>query len=273
MAKYKPYHARRTEEGTPSGYIIGRWFVGNAILERNSWIIVLYCSEAFYNSFNDAENTVVADTKVVVVPTTTKRVFPQHWGSYGNVYIANVLVNILKPLGDQEACYQHIKSVYNKKDYAVIWIYGQSGTGKSMIANYVAQQMGGPLCTTYKPWCSMHEFGKLLIESDYSKDRPLVILIDEVDKILDAIIYEQPLKEPRKGQREWMCDKYTWNKYWDDVNGRPDKNFIFIITSNQHQSVYDNYDPSLLRRGRMCSRITMKTKIDLDQGTPFDVDV
>jgi hypothetical protein len=111
----------------------------------------------------------------------------------------------------------------------------------------------------------------MMLALDFSKDKPLVLLIDEVDKILDAIVNEQPLKEPKSGQREWMCDKPTWNKYWDDINSRPDKNFIFIITSNQHQSVYDNYDSSLLRRGRMSVRITMNTKIDVGWDSAFDL--
>lgn len=262
LTKYKPYHAKRSESGLPSGYICGKWYVGIANSSQGGDNnITLLCSEAFYNNFNDNVKT-VSIVVIADIPVTKKT---QYYicSCTGNHFWGRTITHqsdIIAPVGNQLACFNLIKDHYTKNKITVCWIDGKSNVGKSTVARYMAQQLDGVLCTSYKPWMNNHSIAGVIAGLSLNSTMPLIILLDEVDKFLNEIIEDKRVVIDTRSC-EWSGNKPSWNRYWDDLHSPQNQYVIIILTSNTPCSYYDKIDTSLLRQGRIDLRINMSEQL------------
>lgn len=138
--------------------------------------------------------------------------------------------------------------VYNYK----MILFGKPGIGKTTIAKCIANQIDGYLLI-----CNPTMPGSNILEVlNYTHEKPVVILIDEADRVLKDI--QMGLPQVERDTCRDIFDKGSWNMLMDTFKDMP--NIILILTMNSTPIYMDqnidrdnnilNIDPSLLRKGR-----------------------
>jgi len=141
----------------------------------------------------------------------------------------------------------------------VVFLYGPPGTGKSMIGVLLAAKLGGYYCNTLKPWQPGDSLGGLYSEVEPSKEKPLVLVFDEVDGVLMSI---------HKGIRDHkelpiaIQNKTGWNRMFDEIGRGIYPHLIILLTSNREPEFIDSLDPSYIRPGRVDEIIGLHDKIE-----------
>jgi Cdc6-like AAA superfamily ATPase len=136
---------------------------------------------------------------------------------------------------------------YKQKDYCSAFISGQPGTGKSTIASLLTLKLNGLLCETFSPTRPGFTLSKLIIRAKPTREKPLVILFDEVDVMINDIHHGIT---PHKNIPIWVDNKSTFNKFLDHM--RFHEHVILIMTSNlTKEQISEKYDPCYLRQGRV----------------------
>ena len=87
-----------------------------------------------------------------------------------------------------------------------------------------------------------------------SKKKPLVLVIDEVDILLNTIVKGIP---EHKRYDRLVDSKTSWNSFLDDIDIGIYKNLILILCSNKSKEEIDKLDPSFLRKGRVHMYVNM----------------
>jgi hypothetical protein len=147
---------------------------------------------------------------------------------------------------------------YKANGRAVAFVSGTPGSGKSMVGLFLALRLGFAYCNSLVPWQPGDTLRGLHSELE-SKDRGLVVALDEVDEALVAIKAGSIL--PHKHTPISVSNKTGWNRLFDDVDRGLYPNVIILMTSNQSASFVDGLDASFLRS----SRVPLKFALD---GTP-----
>jgi len=150
--------------------------------------------------------------------------------------------------GQQEAVIDTIVEHYKKKRHSVVYIHGPPGTGKSMVASLLAEKLNGNLCNTLKPWQPNDTIDILHSEVEPTKNKPLILVFDEVDsaliKIHDGIPHHSKIPT-------MVSDKTGWNHMLDEIQRGMYPNFILLMTSNRNPEFIKGLDPSYMREGRV----------------------
>lgn len=145
---------------------------------------------------------------------------------------------------------QIVEDIYNyfkRFDHCTAFISGLPGTGKSTIAALLTMKLNGVLCETFDPTRPGFTLSKLIIRANPTKERPLIILFDEVDVIIEDV---NSGIVPHKHIPIWIRNKTTFNKFLDHM--RFHENVILIMTSNfTKEQIGEKYDPCYLRPGRV----------------------
>jgi len=134
----------------------------------------------------------------------------------------------------------------------ILFISGESRTGKSYFGKILCQHLNGVLCDTYYPT----EYGSGFFDIYYtvrpSKHRPLIVLLNEIDVIFDTFQYRQ---SSGASSHDMYYKRDVWNKCsWNNWMDRWSKEdyVIFILTSNfTIEELRSGYDPSMTRLGRI----------------------
>lgn len=139
---------------------------------------------------------------------------------------------------------------YSQNDKrCVSCIFGPPGTGKTTIAKLLSIKIDGLLIYDYVPINTGHSWNKIINEARSDSSKPLVILIDEVDIILELV--NNGIKNTNKWTELDVKDKPSWNKWFDFKINNTD-NIIVIFTMNKPYSelIKNINDCSYLRKGR-----------------------
>ena len=184
-------------------------------------------------------------------------------GTYSNVYFRKRTVNMTSvvPRPDQTAIMDTICENQKTRGHSVIFLYGQPGTGKSMIGLLLAERLGAAYCNTLKPWQPGDLLADLYAEVDPTAERPLVVAMDEIDGVLVAIHAGIP---PHKNMPIAVGDKAGWNKFLDEIDRGMFPHLVLVLTSNRDPAFIRALDPSFIRTGRVDSYIHVggATKVD-----------
>lgn len=128
------------------------------------------------------------------------------------------------------------------------FIHGEPGSGKTTIALLVAMRLDASFCKTFNPTDPGDSLVSLYNTVKPTRERPLVVLLDEVDTIIRRThsgSINQHAKFPIM-----VRDKTTFNGFLDDVSDAWD-DLVIIMTSNVSRAGIDSLDPSYLRAGRV----------------------
>lgn len=177
------------------------------------------------------------------------------------------------PMQHQKTIIDQVLNNYDKHTYSTTLVYGTPGTGKSMIGELMAQELlkrdhinSVSYVDTFDPLTPNDTFYKLYSTIAPSKDRPMIVVLEEIDIILKKIHEGSIL--PHKTFPTPIIDKTSWNQFFDRFDRTLFPHVILLMTTNQPMSYFESLDNSYLRDGRCNLKICAD---DLTEPTVINV--
>ena len=240
-----------SEDGKGYGYSFGYWYFLHSTIDTSDfgdkYTIWMIGTEESYNNIKTVEDS----TKKIVnelIPELSFDILERH-GSFNNPYYLKRKLNMtIEPMLKQKEIMDTIHDIYRVKEHCSIYIYGEPGTGKSMIPLLMANCVKGMYCSTFKPWLPGDTLAGLYSEADPTESKPLIVALDEIDsalvKIHEGILHHKsiPISVP---------DKSGWNHMLDDIQRGLYPHLILILTSNKDPAFINDMDVSYLRERRI----------------------
>ena len=242
-----------SEDKKGYGYSFGYWYFLHVSVDPsdfgdkyNVWLIG---TEDSYNKLTEVEHS-YKNKKIIeeIIPELSFDILQRH-GSFNNpYYLKRKLKMSIEPMPKQRIIIDEIQESYCKKGYYIVFIYGQPGTGKSMIPLLMANCVKGMYCSTFRPWLPGDTLCSLYNEAEPTEAKPLILAFDEVDsalvKIHEGIEQHKNIPIP-------VANKAGWNHMLDDIQRGLYPHLILILTSNKEPAFISDMDPSYLREARV----------------------
>ena len=255
------------------GVVFGKWFVGYIQIAEEKKTQELYIvmtkkankviedkkMEKFKknNQSDDSEKEV----KLQLVTTYDKhgsKWWPDYTGIQNNY-------SYLKPTAAQQMVIDEIKQGYKKSinNTFVAFIHGDPGVGKSTIGYLLAKEYESSYCDEWNPLDEGDRLIGLINTDNPEYEKPLIIALDEVDKLIEKLDTFKPYKDLARE----IDTKVSWDRFFDKVNMGRYQNIIILLTSNtapldKNKEGKLIIDPALIRKGRVNQKFEMKDKID-----------
>lgn len=159
----------------------------------------------------------------------------------------NLVKYCFKPMQVElyKACVAH----YNKHSATVMFLEGPVGTGKTCFAFLLAKQLNTCIVDAFNPTEPSDTFDNLYSSVEHTAPRPLIVLLDEVDVLLQNVCNGIPL---HKNCLTQVRNKTQWNALLDKIQMGCYPNVVVVMCSNTSRKDIDTrMDPSLLRDGRV----------------------
>lgn len=248
-----------TDGGKGYGYAIGMWYVANIHIISNEYgdtysIYLIATASSFKALTQDAEDAFLGQVDCedgTMLPTieNKKTAIFDRKGSYANPWFTRRLRDAADtPMGQQASVMEALIDHQKKCRHTVAYIHGPPGTGKSMMGILIANEMNAGFCNTLKPWQPGDTLGTICLEAEPSPTKPLIIVIDEFDSILEKI---HAGIEPHKNMPIATPDKQGWNHMLDEIQRGMYPDLMLILTSNKGPDYIRSLDPSYIRKGRI----------------------
>lgn len=240
------------ENGKPFGLFYGKWYVGyiysNETQHNQGHTMYLVIKRA---KFEEITNDKVANVEKKIIDIRERRGNPWWWEYSDRKYDATKFLKKEAREGQQEIIDDMLKTVSGKASRSgTFFLYGDPGTGKSLLTLLLAKQLGAYYCDTWKPTDPGDDLSKVYSTISPEDSKPLVLVLEECDKLIANVI-EGKIK-PHIYIPIPMMDKSDWNSMLDkvtDLGFYP--NLILILTSNVALNTINELDPSMLRAGRI----------------------
>jgi len=254
-----------TEDSNPRGWIWGKYYIGYIIenldstnnVSSKSYNIFIVCSNKFFKELIDPDSKIMKkyqDEKDNDDDKKNKIKFYERYGNYFWLQYNSREINtehfITKQ--NQQNIINLIKDDYKKRKNNVSIIYGDPGSGKSMVSILLAKEMNGYLCDTFNPTDPGDDIGLIYSTIMPTEDRPLILVLEEFDILINKIHHN--MIQPHKHIPIQIKDKTSWNTFFDRIDRGLYPNMIFILTSNIDPEYIDRLDKSYLRNGRVNGR-------------------
>lgn len=271
------------ENQEPCGTIIHRSLIPQFIIYENQDHYngyIIFCRKAFYKSIFDKDykkKEIVLDDDFVpqkdkeeTNPDTKSNALVQkeiykhkqihlvtRYGSMGyfEYNLRKIDLTLVhgvehKFFKKQEELYKSIMMFYKTQNYCKVFLAGPPGSGKTFFSYLMAQKLDCYLCDTYDPYLPSSSFMEVYNSCKVKPEKPLIIVLDEVDILLNKIMTRQA-QTHEKYCRE-IHDKLSWNNFMDKIDYGLYPYVIFVMNSNlSKDKVMGETDPSLLRNGRI----------------------
>jgi hypothetical protein len=175
---------------------------------------------------------------------------PWSWIGYTH---ASVTPWVPEPRDWQVGAVDNIVSMYQSRNQrnAVVLVTSEPGKGKSTIAFQVAKRLRARLCKSFNPTQPGDNLANLLREVRPNERSPLVIVFDEVDRMLFKV--HKGLVAMHKNVDTQVMDKSGWSDLLDDITNQR-RFVILIMLSNMNKTrlkeLLDD-DESYYRDGRV----------------------
>ena len=197
--------------------------------------------EVIYTTPGDPDKEIEKKSHITVI---------QRVGSYYNTDFSQRSILIgFKPSHSQAQVIGRIKDAFHKERSCVAFLHGPPGTGKSMVGLLLADSLGGKICSNLQPWQPGNTLVTLHNEASPTKERPLIVMIDEVDIALMKIHCGSIT--PHKNIPIAITDKSSWNRFLDEINRGMYPWTILLMTANRGPDFVRGLDPSYIRAGRV----------------------
>lgn len=253
------------EDDNPRGWIFGKYYIGyisqkecNNNLNGKAISIWILCTKKFYYNINDTNyispsnisNKKTDDEEPEKEPIKSIKVYERRgnfsWLEYNNREL-NVEKYNSRP--EQQKIIDDIIIHYqiNKSIVTIIW--GQAGSGKSMIPLLLAKQLNGSFCDSYNPTEPGDDITIIYNTVMPTPDKPLILVLEEFD-IMITRVHNNNIKSHDNIPVQ-MHDKTSWNSLYDRIDRGFYPNLILVLTSNSDPKIIDDLDPAYIRDGRV----------------------
>jgi len=145
--------------------------------------------------------------------------------------------------------YENIMDIYNKKNNVKCYLYGSVNSGKTFFSYLMARELNCYLCDTFNPTEPSDSFSNIYNNIHPTPIKPLIILLDEVDVLINKIHNESI--HPHKKNTIQVYNKTTWNNMLDKLDYGLYPNVILMLCSNTSHTDINELDASYLRNGRI----------------------
>lgn len=272
------------------GWIWGKYYIGyitkkdssngNSNNTDNKIIIYILCFSTFYdnitryNYINDTndntnDNTNInsnnnkvdtnksGNNKYNDLNDISKKTEIKYYERSGTYYYLeyksrNIYMNDIIPRENQLSIIQNICDEYKKRNNVVSIIYGDPGSGKSMVSLLLVNKLNGSLCDSYNPTEPGDDIGIIYNTVMPTRSAPLILVLEEFNIIMDKI--HNNLITPHKNIPIQVNNKITWNSLFDKIDRGLYPYMIVLLISNENPEYIDKLDSSYLRYGRVNSR-------------------
>lgn len=252
-----------SEDGKANGYAIGFGYFGHVDLSDDTQRCWLIGTKAAFDTLTRETNQAPPSPGPgIEAETNSDMSVYERLGSFHNVWFKKrAFTTNMKPIkGEQECIVASLQESYTKKGHLVAFLFGPPGTGKSMIGVLLAAQMKASYCNTLRPWQPGDTIAALYSEVEPTKEKPLIIAIDEVDTALMLI---HTGIENHKHMPISVQNKTGWNRMLDEIGRGLYPHLILLMTSNRDPVFVRSLDPSYIREGRVDQIIGVYDKITI----------
>ena len=159
---------------------------------------------------------------------------------------------------------RYIQNLVSKRKTGVFFLFGEPGLGKTTTARYLAKKWDAWLCLDFEELYNSrcHPVTEIIQMQQYlqpSRDRPLVIVLDELDEYLfrrkneesDEVECTPEMKDAVVLRSNNM--KKNWGRLLDTVH--QSQNIVLLCTSNRPKTFFDDFDNALLRPYRITANL------------------
>jgi len=171
-------------------------------------------------------------------------------GCYKNFYYFSLKIDIahIEPLGKQSEVVQEIVTFYRQCNRCTCFISGVPNAGKSVTGYLVAKELGAKYCHSFNPLEPGDKLSTVISDASPSSDTPLVIVLEEADKMIEAVHQEKG--RFNRDVPTMVHNKSTWCSFLDDMIFF--NHVILIMTSNSSKEKLDSLEgATYLRQGRV----------------------
>lgn len=246
-----PKRASIITDGKLRGWIIGMWYIGyicdvegSGREQSTKTNIYIWTNKSFYE-------------KITTTEIDKNENFIKYYERVGNFFcpryhMRKLSVDRFNPWPKQERIIESIIEEYrnlnNLSKTVVSILYGEPGSGKSMIPILLAKKMNGSYCDTFDPTRPGDLLSDIYTTVFPSMENPLILVLEEIDIIIDKI---HKGIENHKHIPRTVNDKSSWNQFLDRFDRGYYPYLILIMTSNKSPKYIKDIDPSYIRKGRV----------------------
>jgi len=243
--------------GKGQGWAIGKWYVIH-IQKSDTYVVWMITTSAFFKELiKDVNDTTV----ICFTEQPVKKIqIIQRTGPFSHPWYRQYKLSLsLKPRDEQEIIIECIMAHQKLTEHTVAFLWGNPGTGKSMIGLFLAHTLNGMYCNTFSPWQPNDTLTYLYSEHEPSAESPLIIVFDEIDTNLMKIQNGIP---SHKDHPIAVQDKTGWNRMMDEMQRGMFPYVILLMTSNKSPDFINRLDPSYMRQGRVDLMFEVGVKVD-----------
>lgn len=237
--------------GEPDMWIIGKWYIGYLHTGKNdkptNSQLYLLMPRRQYERQIDEIRPEKDKSKIYIGEKDSS-----FW--YSSYDIREITAPTFDPTPKQLEIIDKIKSHYKSNNNSIVLLTGDTNTGKSMLGLLLCKYMMKDypethLIDTFNPSCPGDAFSKLYIRISPSASKPLVIVLDEIDVLIQRM--HDGVIENHKNLEVQIRTKADWNQFLDRFDRKMYPYCIIIMTSNWKLSDFDNLDKAYFRENRI----------------------
>mgnify|MGYP003386027653 CR=1 FL=1 len=242
----------------PCGWIYGKEFIGYVEHYESTKIVTILAFDNFletHNFINLSKQEIVEEKKDDTTLTIWMREGIYCWLHYERSIITFMKTPLTHQIDPIENILNHAQNNIN----TVALLHGSSGTGKSMIPMLIAKILNCGLIDSFNPTDPGDTMIKLINKVKPSKNKKIVIVLEEVDNIINNI--HNNLVTLHKNIPTLVRNKEGWNNFLDKFDREYFQHVVLIMTTNKKPDYFDSLDVSYMRKGR----VDLKISLDSDK--------
>ena len=244
------------KNGEPDGWICGKWYIGyiqhksGGQDSASSSELFILCSNNFFKINIDLQ--VIDDNGI---EPQEKHYYIREGTFYSPSYTEMQLNLTSKPVYTiQKKAINSILKFFKQKKNATALLYGKSGAGKSMTAQYLCAELlktcsGISFVDSFDPFMPGDNFANMYLQISPTEEKPLVVMLEEID-INILKLHKGEISHGANSPVQ-INNKPSWNLFLDKFDRELFPHVILILTSNKSAAFFDELDPSYMRHGRV----------------------